>query len=69
MPINIAIVEDDDELRQGLVFLINGTPGYKCVAHFGHPLVALNGLRDCKPDLLLVDIRLPKINGIEFVRR
>ncbi|MBE0647022.1 MAG: response regulator transcription factor [Bacteroidales bacterium] len=66
-PIRIAIVEDDKTVREGLQMLLNGSPGYSCVAVFGSGEEALAGLPEISPDVVLMDINLPGINGIECI--
>ena len=61
----IAIIEDERELREGLQSLINLTPNLSCVKSFGTMETALREIRDDEIDLVLTDIGLPKISGIE----
>lgn len=61
----IAIIEDERELREGLQSLINLTPNLSCVKSFGTMETALREIRDDEVDLVLTDIGLPKISGIE----
>ena len=67
-PIRVAIVEDQREFREGLAFLIGGTDGYRCIQRFGSMEEALEPLGRDLPDLVLVDIGLPGISGIEGIR-
>jgi DNA-binding NarL/FixJ family response regulator len=69
MPIKIAIVEDNEEIREGLAVLINGSPGFVCVATYPNAEEALQDLPNDPPDVVLMDIRLPKMSGIECVAR
>ena len=41
MPIRVSIVEDNEEIREGLAVLINGSPGYRCVAMYANAERAL----------------------------
>ena len=66
-PIRVIIVEDDHATREGLALLINGTPGYACVARFRSVEDALNTRTRFEPNVLLLDIRLPGILGSEGV--
>jgi DNA-binding NarL/FixJ family response regulator len=66
-PIHIAIVEDDRMVRDGLQMLLNGSPGFSCVAVYGSGEEALAGLPEVTPDVVLMDINLPGINGIECI--
>jgi DNA-binding NarL/FixJ family response regulator len=67
--IQIAIVEDEKAVRDGLKLLIDGTEGYKCVALYPNAEEALREIIDHDPDVVLMDIHLPGMSGIECVRR
>jgi DNA-binding NarL/FixJ family response regulator len=66
--LRIGIVEDDDQLRADFTRLIDESGDMSCVAAFPSAEAALEGWRAAKPDVMLVDINLPGMNGIEFVR-
>lgn len=65
----VAIVEDDAGIRDNLVALLNGSPGYRCVAACVSAEVALAEIPHWKPDVVLMDINLPRMSGIECVAR
>jgi DNA-binding NarL/FixJ family response regulator len=67
--VTAVIVEDQQELREGLRVLINGTPGYRCLGAFRSMEEALTelGRVDEAPRVLLVDIGLPGMSGIEGI--
>jgi len=67
MNINVAIVEDNDKIRDGLSLLIDGSEGFNCVAAYSNAEDALKFLPGQKPDVVLMDIQLPKMSGIECV--
>ncbi len=67
--INVAIVEDNDTIREGLAALINGTAGYSCVGAFGDCESFLAKLPSLKVDVSLMDIGLPGMNGIDGVTK
>jgi DNA-binding NarL/FixJ family response regulator len=69
MSIRVSIVEDNDEIREGLAVLINGSPGYHCVATYPDAERALARLALMRPDVVLMDIHLPKMSGIECVEK
>jgi DNA-binding NarL/FixJ family response regulator len=66
-PLRIAIVEDDKTVRDGLQMLLNGSPGFTCVAAYGNGEDAVSGLPDLNPDVVLMDINLPGMSGIECI--
>jgi DNA-binding NarL/FixJ family response regulator len=66
-PIRIAIVEDDKTVREGLQMLLNGSPGFACVAAYGNGEDAVAQLPEIEPDVVLMDINLPSMNGIECI--
>ena len=68
IPIRVAIIEDDLDIRQLMTLLINGSPGYSCVQSFESCELAIPALEKNIPDLLLMDIDLPKMSGIEGVK-
>jgi DNA-binding NarL/FixJ family response regulator len=66
--IRITVIEDERDLREGLRSLINFTPNFKCVGDFRSMEDALRQIYLSQPDLVLTDIGLPKMNGIEGTR-
>ena len=67
--LKVGIIEDQPRIREGLRALIDGTDGYRCVGGFGSMEEALARLDRDLPDVLLVDIGLPGMSGIEGTRR
>lgn len=67
-PICVAIIEDQRATRDGLCMLINGTPGYSCVATYGSMEEALRLIHLNMPDVVLLDIHLPGMPGSEGAR-
>ena len=66
--IRVAIVEDRREIRDGLGMLINGTAGYRVTGSYRSMEEALEKIGHHPPDLVLSDIGLPGMSGIEGVR-
>ena len=69
MKISVSIVEDDTSVRASLAKLIDGSSGCHCVSRHGSAENALQEIPGIKPDVVLMDINLPGINGVECVRR
>jgi len=67
--IQVAIVEDQREVREGLAVLIRSTEGYHCNQRFSSMEETLEKIGSALPDVVLVDIGLPGMSGIEGVRR
>jgi len=65
--IRIIIVEDDDDVREGLRILINGSEGYSCPVACSTGEEALKVIPVHQPQVVLMDINLPGMNGIECV--
>ncbi len=66
--ITVGIVEDDQDIRESLATLINGMPGYICISTYGSCEKAIKGILKNPPDVVLMDIGLPGMSGIEGIR-
>jgi DNA-binding NarL/FixJ family response regulator len=69
MPINVAIVEDKAGVRKSLAVLINGSKGFQCIHTFPNAEAALEEMPKAWPDVVLMDINLPEMSGIECVKK
>ena len=67
--IRILIVEDERHLRDGLETLVNFTPGFKCSGAFRTMEEALYRVERDVPDVVLTDIGLPGMSGIEGIKK
>jgi two-component system, NarL family, response regulator LiaR len=67
--ISVAIVEDNEEIRKSLVAFIEKAEGMLCIGQFANAETALKEIPEILPDVVLMDIGLPKMNGIECVRQ
>jgi len=66
--LKVAIIEDQRDLREGLQMLINGTVGYRCTGSYRSMEAALYEISRELPDVVLVDIGLPKMQGDDGIR-
>lgn len=66
--INIIIVEDNETIREGLKILIDGTDDYNCTATFSNCEDLLKKVKKLKYDIMLMDIDLPGMSGIEGIK-
>ncbi|HEX4121119.1 MAG TPA: response regulator transcription factor [Verrucomicrobiae bacterium] len=69
MSIKIAIVEDNAGMRESIARLLNQAPGLSCVSTYATAEAAVRDLPFQKPDVALVDIHLPGMNGIQCVAK
>ena len=69
MSINVAIVEDVKEIREGLSSLISGSEGFSCINSYPNAESALNGINKDVPDVMLMDIGLPGMSGIDCIKK
>jgi DNA-binding NarL/FixJ family response regulator len=63
--ITVSIVEDDDDIRETLALLIDGTDGFRIASSFPDCESAIAALPEDRPDVVLMDIELPGMTGIE----
>jgi DNA-binding NarL/FixJ family response regulator len=66
--IRVAIIEDKREIRDGLGMLISFTDGFECTGKYGSMEEAIASIRHRVPDIVLSDIGLPGMDGIEGIR-
>lgn len=68
-PIRIAVVEDDLASRKLLVSTLEADPDYVVVAEFSEGKAAVAAMPELAPDIVLVDLGLPDVSGIDVIRR
>ena len=66
--INVALVDDQDLVRQGIAGLLSLDESITISWHATNGEHALEQLQQSQPDVLLLDIRMPKMNGIELIK-
>lgn len=69
MAITVSIVEDSDKLRGTLTRVLNRAEGFSCISQYPNAEEALKDLPNVKPAVVLMDINLPGMNGVECVRQ
>jgi DNA-binding NarL/FixJ family response regulator len=68
MNLRIAIFDDNKNIRESITLLLKTVPGFEVVGSFSHVLDCVEDVRDCKPDIVLMDIEMPGMTGIEAVK-
>jgi len=69
VPIRVSIVEDDEEIRANLSHRIGANGSFRVLSSYGNAEAALADLPQHSPDVVLMDINLPGVDGIECVRQ
>ena len=65
----VAVVEDDNRVRESLAVLINGATGFTCTGSYANGDTAVKGIPALKPNVVLMDINLPDMSGIQCVQQ
>jgi len=67
--ISVTIVDDEKELRESIKTFVDGSPGFRCVSSYSNAAAALAGLPKDDSDVVLMDINMVGMDGIECVER
>jgi len=67
--ITVSIVDDEKELCKSIETFVNGSPGFRCISTYHSAEAALKRLPQDRPDVVLMDIHLTGMSGIECVQR
>lgn len=68
MSIKIAVFDDNKNIRNSIVLLLNTEVGFEVVGSFSNAKNCIREVLECTPDVVLMDIEMPGVNGIEAVR-
>ena len=68
MGLKIAIFDDNKNIRESIKMLLDTEPDFTVVGSYSHVLDCLQDVKDCKPDVVLMDIEMPGMTGIEAVK-
>lgn len=68
MSLRIAIFDDNKNIRESIGMLLSTDPAFELVGSFSHVLDSIDDVRNCNPDIILMDIEMPGMSGIEAVR-
>ena len=66
--ISVAIVDEQRDVREGLQNLLNSAEGFSCIATYSDGESALKNIRRVRPDVILMDIDLPIMSGVECIK-
>ncbi|MGD0243834.1 MAG: response regulator transcription factor [Streptosporangiaceae bacterium] len=68
-PLRVVVADDQVLVRVGFCGIIAATPGYEVVGEAGNGAEAVEVARQARPDVILMDVRMPVMDGIEATRR
>jgi DNA-binding NarL/FixJ family response regulator len=69
MPIRVLIVDDQALVRAGFRMILEAQPDLEVVGEAGDGSAAIDAVRTLRPDVVLMDVRMPGVDGIEATRR
>lgn len=66
-PIRVLVVDDHPIVRNGLVLMVQYKPGMEIVAEAANGMEAVELFRQCQPDVTLMDLQMPEMNGVKAI--
>ena len=69
MSLRIAIFDDNKNIRESISLLLATVPQFEMVGSYCHVLDCIDDIRESRPDIVLMDIEMPGMTGIEAVTR
>ncbi len=69
MNIRVMIVDDNSDTRNGFAMMLGAEPGITVIAEAADGLEAIDSAAACAPDVILMDVRMPRMDGIEATRQ
>ena len=68
MSLRIAVFDDNKNIRESIALLLSTSKNLDVVGSFSHVLDCVDDVKDCNPDIILMDIEMPGMTGIEAVK-
>jgi DNA-binding NarL/FixJ family response regulator len=69
MSLRIAIFDDNKNIRESIKMLLDTVPDFEVVGSYSHVLDCVDDVKECRPDVVLMDIEMPGMTGIEAVKK
>ena len=69
MSVRVLVADDEPLVRSGIAMLLAADPEIEVVAEAGDGVAALAAVDRCRPDVVVMDVRMPKMDGVEATRR